>query len=108
LADWIALVPCQNLGLEPSDPCLGIFDLVYDQLQHLTGNIRYTPVLLVHDNRNQSRHFVQALRLDKTELGQVPAQSIHQDGALADQQIPSRGATSAQGPQRALRRLRLQ
>jgi Cdc6-like AAA superfamily ATPase len=82
-------VPCQNLRLEPSDLCLGIFDLVYDHLQHLTGNIRYTPVLLVHDNRNQSRHFVQALRLDKTELGQVPTQSIHQHGALADQQIPS-------------------
>jgi hypothetical protein len=27
---------------------------------------------------------VQALRLDETELGQVPAQSIDQHGALAD------------------------
>ena len=52
LADWIVLVPCQYLPLESDDPCLGIFDLVDDDLQHLTGNIRYTPVVLVHNNRN--------------------------------------------------------
>ena len=49
----VALVPRDNLRLEPSDPRLSIFDLVDDHLQHLTGNIRYTPVRLVHANRNQ-------------------------------------------------------
>ncbi len=32
LADWIVLVPCQDLPLESGDPCLGIFDLVDDHL----------------------------------------------------------------------------
>jgi hypothetical protein len=49
------------LPLKTSDPCLDIFDVADDYLQHLTGNIRYTPILLVHHNRNQSYHFVQAL-----------------------------------------------
>ena len=46
-----------------------MFDVAYDYLQHLTGNIRYTPILFVHHNRNQSCYFVQALSLDQTELG---------------------------------------
>ena len=45
-------------------PLSDIFDLADDYLQHLAGNIRDTPVHLVHDNRNQSCHFVQTLRLD--------------------------------------------
>ena len=45
-ADRVALVPCDNLRLEPSDPRLSIFDLV------------------------------QALALDQTEPGRMPTQSI--------------------------------
>jgi hypothetical protein len=52
LADWVALVPRKDLRLEASNPCLDIFDLADNHLQHLTGNIRYAPVHLVHDNRN--------------------------------------------------------
>jgi Tat protein secretion system quality control protein TatD with DNase activity len=71
LADRVALVPRENLLLETNDPYMNIFDVVDHYLQHLTGNIRYTPII-VGDNRNQFRHPVQTLRLDKTELGQPP------------------------------------
>jgi hypothetical protein len=37
-------VPREDLRLEPSDPCLDIFDLADDHLQHLTSNIRYAGV----------------------------------------------------------------
>jgi Tat protein secretion system quality control protein TatD with DNase activity len=47
LADWVALMPRENLLLETNDPYLNIFDVVDHYLQHLTGNIRYTPIILV-------------------------------------------------------------
>src|SRR5208283_3957007 len=59
LAHRVVLVPRENLRFELSDPPPDIFDLADDYLQHLASNIRDTPVHLVHDNRNQSCHFVQ-------------------------------------------------
>ena len=34
LAHWVALVPRENLRLELIDPCLDVFDLADDYLQH--------------------------------------------------------------------------
>jgi hypothetical protein len=81
-------VPCQDLRLERSDPPLEFADLASDHLQHPTSHVRYAFIRVIHHDCSKSYHSMQALCLDKTELGQMPAQSIDQHSALADQRVP--------------------
>jgi hypothetical protein len=76
LADGVVLVPRNKLDFELGYGGMNIFDLVDDYLQYLTSHIRDTLVRLIHDNANQSHHFVQTLRLDQAELSQVPRRAF--------------------------------
>src|SRR6516162_3292977 len=55
----------------------------------LARQIRQPRVVLIADNGNQLADVAQALRRDHAELGQMPAQSVHQTCALAHQPLPA-------------------
>src|SRR5215475_3213878 len=57
--------------------------------RHLVRQIRQPRVALIADNGDQLADVAQALRRDHAELGQMPAQSVHQTRTLAHQPLPA-------------------
>jgi hypothetical protein len=55
----------------------------------LARQIRQPRVALIADNGDQLADVAQALRRDHAELGQMPAQSVHQTRTLAHQPLPA-------------------
>src|SRR5882724_8502503 len=60
LTDRVALVPCQDLRLERSDPPLDLADLAGNHLQHLTSHSRYALIRVILHDRSKSCHPMQA------------------------------------------------
>src|SRR5215472_15736974 len=89
LADGVALVPGHELLLDRRNRRLQLLNLCRQHLEHLARQIRQPRVALIAHNGDQLADVAQALRRDHAELGQMPAQSVHQTRTLAHQPLPA-------------------